>query len=171
MKYWVYPWALDPCWSFPRSGEGRRDHLEGTGDFGRVGKIPLCNPSLFGAVDCALVRNVLFWEKQVGSPAANQQGQQCWGSRRISRALAESSSALLDLDFNASGAIPAEEIAAIPVDWPTQAPGGNHRISGWFGPLKPLSFQPLPRTGTPSLSQGMPSPTQTIPCFHDQESY
>lgn len=96
----MYPWGLDPCWSFPRRSEVRRDHLVGPRDFGHVGKILLCNPSLFGAVDCALVRNVSFWEKQVGSPAANQQSQ-CWENREHLRALAERSSALLGLGFNA----------------------------------------------------------------------
>lgn len=71
----------------------------GLGDFGHVGKILLCNPSLFGAVDCALVRNVSFWEKQVGSPAANQHSR-CWENWEDLRALAKRSSALLGLGFN-----------------------------------------------------------------------
>lgn len=139
--------SLDPCWSFPGSSAVRWDHLVGTGGLGHVGRILLCNPGLFGAVDCALGRNVLFWEKQVGSAPARQQGQR-WGKQKHLQGPAALGSA-------AWGTIPAEEITAVPGDWPIHILGKSG-IPGWFGAVKPLSFQPLHIPGGSSPSQTIP---------------
>lgn len=157
--------GLDLCWSFPRSGEVRRDPLAGTGDFGHVGRILLCDPTSCWVWSCGQCP-----------------GQECV---ILGKAGGITTSQAAGLVLGEAGGSPRPWLKGAVPCWvqvlmllgqfllrkslqflwvgPSRLLWGNHGIPGWFGTLKPLLLLPLPRAGTPSLSRGTPSPTQTIP--------